>query len=60
MSSTNVFLSLDGEEGLLTQEDDSYLLVDKESECDPRFVNFETEFECGEQRFRRLRLLGYV
>lgn len=30
------------------------------SDCDPRFEKFDYLDECGEDRFRRLRLLGYI
>ena len=30
------------------------------SSCDPAFNNFAADNECGEDRHRRLRLLGYI
>lgn len=56
------FVSIEDGSGLLTQEDNFLLVIDEPSEkqCDPKFDKFATETECGEVRFRRLRLLGYV
>ena len=56
------FVDLEDGSGLLAQENDSLIVLDEPAEnvCDPRFDKFATELECGEDRFRRLRLLGYV
>ena len=56
------FVSLDGYIGLLLQEDGYFLLTEEEvvSECNPIFDKFAVGDESGCERFRRLRLLGYV
>ena len=38
----------------------SPMAVALESTCDPRFDRHAYGDECGEDRFRRLRLLGYI
>lgn len=38
----------------------SPMVVALESTCDPAFNNFAEDNECGEDRHRRLRLLGYI
>lgn len=56
-------MALDGDTGLIQQENEDFIIVDETiivEECNPIFDKFATAQEDGCTRFRRLRLLGYV